>query len=188
MRAGSTHSSWGCIRPYQDSFLLILFAWVCLKVGPWPLHLHLLALCFRIETQRINSTTLTLVTLDSPRSTRWQIQVAFCLLWPTLCTQDVFGKPPLALWLEGSANKLGPGVIQTFTKWLSKCFIQRSTHLHNTTWEGFLLHDIAQHHRLWDLRVIWDAIEEAGIRIKDLGCICYTKGKLLLLSAFLPHK
>lgn len=48
--------------------------------------------------------------------------------------------------------------------------------------EGFLPRDTAIHHRQWVLTVIKDAMGRAGIAMKDLDCICYTKGMTRL-----PH-
>jgi N6-L-threonylcarbamoyladenine synthase len=90
----------------------------------------------------------------------------------------------LALGLEGSANKLGAGIIQHLpsgeTNVLSNV---RHTYI-TPPGEGFLPRDTAQHHRQWVLKVIRDAIEKAAVQMKDLDCICYTKGTLSLLLAF----
>jgi N6-L-threonylcarbamoyladenine synthase len=91
----------------------------------------------------------------------------------------------LALGLEGSANKLGAGIIQHLPSGEVNVLSNvRHTYI-TPPGEGFLPRDTAQHHRQWALKVIRDAIESAGIRMKDLDCICYTKGTLLLLFAFL---
>ena len=42
--------------------------------------------------------------------------------------------------------------------------------------EGFLPRDTAQHHLDWALKVIRDALDKAGVVMKDLDCICFTKG------------
>ncbi|CAG7848864.1 tRNA N6-adenosine threonylcarbamoyltransferase {ECO:0000255/HAMAP-Rule:MF_03180} {ECO:0000255/HAMAP-Rule:MF_03180}; AltName: Full=N6-L-threonylcarbamoyladenine synthase; Short=t(6)A synthase; AltName: Full=t(6)A37 threonylcarbamoyladenosine biosynthesis protein KAE1 {ECO:0000255/HAMAP-Rule:MF_03180}; AltName: Full=tRNA threonylcarbamoyladenosine biosynthesis protein KAE1 {ECO:0000255/HAMAP-Rule:MF_03180} [Serendipita indica DSM 11827] len=85
-------------------------------------------------------------------------------------------RPYLALGLEGSANKLGAGVIQHLpsgeTKVLSNV---RHTYI-TPPGEGFLPRDTALHHRQWIMKVIKDAMEQAGVGIKNVDCICYTKG------------
>lgn len=48
--------------------------------------------------------------------------------------------------------------------------------------EGFLPRDTAQHHRQWALKVIGDAVENAGVSMHDLDCICFTKGRSILYS------
>ena len=89
----------------------------------------------------------------------------------------------LALGLEGSANKLGAGVVQHLPSGKVNVLSNvRHTYI-TPPGEGFLPRDTAQHHRQWALSVIRDAIEKAGIRMKDVDCICYTKGTLLLLFA-----
>ncbi|KAG1757445.1 peptidase M22 glycoprotease [Suillus lakei] len=82
----------------------------------------------------------------------------------------------VALGLEGSANKLGAGVIKHdvdgSTEVLSNI---RHTYI-TPPGEGFLPRDTAQHHREWALTVIKDAVAKANITMHDLDCICYTKG------------
>ncbi|KAF9240891.1 O-sialoglycoprotein endopeptidase [Melanogaster broomeanus] len=85
-------------------------------------------------------------------------------------------RPYLALGLEGSANKLGAGIIQHSedgsTKVLSNV---RHTYI-TPPGEGFLPRDTAQHHREWAIKVIKDAVANAGVKMDELDCICYTKG------------
>ncbi|KAH7096089.1 peptidase M22, glycoprotease [Auriculariales sp. MPI-PUGE-AT-0066] len=85
-------------------------------------------------------------------------------------------KPYLALGLEGSANKLGAGVMMHSpdgsTKVLSNV---RHTYI-TPPGEGFLPRDTANHHRQWIHKVIGDAMTDAGVTIPELDCICYTKG------------
>ncbi|KAG2350491.1 O-sialoglycoprotein endopeptidase [Suillus weaverae] len=82
----------------------------------------------------------------------------------------------IALGLEGSANKLGAGVIKHdvdgSTEVLSNV---RHTYI-TPPGEGFLPRDTARHHREWALTVIKDAVAKANITMHDLDCICYTKG------------
>lgn len=84
-------------------------------------------------------------------------------------------KKMLALGCEGSANKLGLGVILhegTETKVLSNV---RHTFV-SPPGMGFLPKDTAAHHRAWFVRVAARALADAGIRPGDLDCICFTKG------------
>ncbi|KAI6166206.1 Gcp-like domain-containing protein, partial [Pisolithus thermaeus] len=85
-------------------------------------------------------------------------------------------KPFLALGLEGSANKLGAGVMK-HNEDGSTTVLANIRHTYITPpGEGFLPRDTAQHHREWANAVIKDAISQAGISMHDLDCICYTKG------------
>ncbi|KZT74770.1 peptidase M22, glycoprotease [Daedalea quercina L-15889] len=85
-------------------------------------------------------------------------------------------RPYIAIGLEGSANKLGVGIIEhgpdgTIT------IMANVRHTYITPpGEGFLPRDTAQHHREWALTVINDALKKAAISLHDLDCICYTKG------------
>jgi len=83
----------------------------------------------------------------------------------------------IALGLEGSANKLGVGIIDhppvpNPTRILSNI---RHTFV-SPPGEGFLPKDTAKHHRSWVVTVIKQALAKAGIRPADIDCICYTKG------------
>ncbi|OAX44737.1 O-sialoglyco protein endopeptidase [Rhizopogon vinicolor AM-OR11-026] len=82
----------------------------------------------------------------------------------------------IALGLEGSANKLGAGVIKHDVDG-SMEVLSNVRHTYITPpGEGFLPRDTAQHHREWALTVIKDAVAKANITMHDLDCICYTKG------------
>ncbi|KAM7208795.1 o-sialoglyco protein endopeptidase [Naviculisporaceae sp. PSN 640] len=91
-------------------------------------------------------------------------------------------KPPqkarrIALGCEGSANKLGIGVIA------HDILTGESTVLSNIRdtfvsppGTGFLPKDTAHHHRSYFVRVAKRALAEANISISEIDCICYTKG------------
>ncbi|KAG2061965.1 O-sialoglycoprotein endopeptidase [Suillus hirtellus] len=82
----------------------------------------------------------------------------------------------IALGLEGSANKLGAGVIKHAVDGSTEVLSNvRHTYI-TPPGEGFLPRDTAQHHREWALTVIKDAVAKAKITMHDLDCICYTKG------------
>ncbi|CAG9856318.1 unnamed protein product [Phyllotreta striolata] len=77
----------------------------------------------------------------------------------------------IALGFEGSANKLGIGVIKN-GKVLSNC---RRTYI-TPPGEGFLPKETAQHHRENVLIVLKEALEESQVKPEDIDVICYTKG------------
>ncbi|EGV65425.1 putative tRNA threonylcarbamoyladenosine biosynthesis protein kae1 [Yamadazyma tenuis] len=87
----------------------------------------------------------------------------------------------LALGLEGSANKLGVGIIRhgvgepgphNSAQVLSNV---RDTYI-TPPGEGFLPRDTARHHRHWVVRIIKRALADAGVCGRDLDCICFTQG------------
>ena len=86
------------------------------------------------------------------------------------------GKDLIALGLEGSANKLGAGIIKHALDG-SVSVLSNIRHTYTTPpGEGFLPRDTAQHHREYALQVVRDALKKAGVSLKDVDCICYTKG------------
>ncbi|EKM60929.1 uncharacterized protein PHACADRAFT_247155, partial [Phanerochaete carnosa HHB-10118-sp] len=85
-------------------------------------------------------------------------------------------KPYIALGLEGSANKFGAGIIKHDVDG-STTVLSNVRHTYITPpGEGFLPRDTAKHHRDWALTVINDALKKADISMRDLECICFTKG------------
>lgn len=88
-------------------------------------------------------------------------------------------RPYVALGLEGSANKLGAGIIR-HNEDGSTTVLANVRHTYITPpGEGFLPRDTAQHHREWAIKVIKDAFVQAGLSMHELDCICYTKGTQL---------
>jgi len=84
--------------------------------------------------------------------------------------------PILALGLEGSANKLGAGIVRHNPDGTTT-ILSNVRHTYITPpGEGFLPRDTANHHRQWALTVIKDCIKQANVSMNDLNCICYTKG------------
>lgn len=87
----------------------------------------------------------------------------------------------LALGLEGSANKLGVGIIKQH-KGVSApgrraevlCNI-RDTY-NAPPGEGFLPRDTAKHHRNRVVRMVQQALAETGLTFADLDCVCFTQG------------
>ncbi|KAI9837557.1 MAG: putative tRNA threonylcarbamoyladenosine biosynthesis protein kae1 [Sarea resinae] len=85
----------------------------------------------------------------------------------------------IALGLEGSANKLGVGLVEHPSPPGSgpAIILSNLRHTYNSPpGEGFLPKDTAKHHRSWIIRLIKRALKEAGVRVADIDCICYTKG------------
>lgn len=83
----------------------------------------------------------------------------------------------IALGLEGSANKLGVGII-LHPKGRGPAVILsniRDTFV-SPPGEGFLPKDTAKHHRTHVIRLVKAAMAEAAVTPADLSCICYTKG------------
>ena len=109
---------------------------------------------------------------------------------------------PIAIGLEGSANKLGVGVIlhawslpsstpdsahssgeSTRSEQRPKganSEVQILSNLRHTfvspPGTGFLPKDTAAHHRKWIVRLVKQAIKQANVETQDIDCICYTKG------------
>jgi N6-L-threonylcarbamoyladenine synthase len=84
----------------------------------------------------------------------------------------------LAIGLEGSANKLGVGIILHPSKGSGQSQILsniRHTFI-SPPGEGFLPKDTAKHHRKWVVLLVKQAMAEAGVSISHISCVCYTKG------------
>ncbi|KAL2118189.1 hypothetical protein VTJ04DRAFT_7849 [Mycothermus thermophilus] len=88
----------------------------------------------------------------------------------------------IALGCEGSANKLGVGVILHEGD-LSDPSTCTSTVLSNVRHTfvsppgtGFLPKDTAHHHRSFFVRVALQALKDANINPSEIDCICYTRG------------
>ncbi|KAF8922426.1 peptidase M22 glycoprotease [Mucidula mucida] len=82
----------------------------------------------------------------------------------------------LALGLEGSANKLGAGVIK-HSEDGSTTVLSNVRHTYITPpGEGFQPRDTALHHRQWVLQVIEESLTKASTTLHNLDCICFTKG------------
>ena len=83
----------------------------------------------------------------------------------------------IALGLEGSANKLGVGLILHPPKGGPAVILANIRHTFvSPPGEGFLPKDTAKHHRSWATRLVKQALKDAGIKVADVDCICYTKG------------
>lgn len=82
----------------------------------------------------------------------------------------------LALGIEGSANKLGVGVIRFRADGETEILSNpRKTYI-TPPGQGFLPRETAWHHQNHVVGVVRAALSEAKISPKELDCICYTKG------------
>eukprot|EP00117_Sycon_ciliatum_P023624 scpid90692/ scgid3620/ Probable tRNA threonylcarbamoyladenosine biosynthesis protein osgep; t(6)A37 threonylcarbamoyladenosine biosynthesis protein osgep len=77
----------------------------------------------------------------------------------------------IAIGFEGSANKLGIGIIRD-GEVLSNV---RRTYI-TPPGEGFLPRDTAKHHQANILTVLDESLKESGISPQEIDCVCYTKG------------
>jgi len=77
----------------------------------------------------------------------------------------------MILGLEGSANKIGIGIVRD-GEVLSN---PRRTYM-TPPGQGFLPRDTARHHRQYVLTVLREALEEAGVAPKDIDAVAFTKG------------
>ena len=83
----------------------------------------------------------------------------------------------IALGLEGSANKLGVGLILHPKNGGPAQILSNIRHTFvSPPGEGFLPKDTAKHHRAWILRLVKQALKEASLGVAEVDCICYTKG------------
>ncbi|PBP20545.1 O-sialoglycoprotein endopeptidase [Diplocarpon rosae] len=83
----------------------------------------------------------------------------------------------IAIGLEGSANKIGVGVISHPPNGKAAQVLSNVRHTFvSPPGEGFLPKDTAKHHRSWVVKLIKEAMSQGGITVEDVDCICYTKG------------
>jgi N6-L-threonylcarbamoyladenine synthase len=83
----------------------------------------------------------------------------------------------IALGLEGSANKLGVGLIQHSSEDVNPRILANIRHTFvSPPGEGFLPKDTAHHHRSWVVKLVMQALIEADVAVADVSCICYTQG------------
>ena len=83
----------------------------------------------------------------------------------------------ISLGLEGSANKLGVGLIQHPESGGPATILSNIRHTFvSPPGEGFLPKDTAKHHRSHVIRLVKQAIKEAGVKVEDIDCISYTRG------------
>ncbi|KAL1992903.1 hypothetical protein VTN49DRAFT_3659 [Thermomyces lanuginosus] len=83
----------------------------------------------------------------------------------------------IGIGLEGSANKLGVGIMLHPDDGGPAQVLANIRHTYNPPpGEGFLPKDTAQHHRAWVVKLVKQALKEAKLSVDDVDCICYTKG------------
>ncbi|BDA41013.1 probable tRNA N6-adenosine threonylcarbamoyltransferase [Coccomyxa sp. Obi] len=78
----------------------------------------------------------------------------------------------LALGIEGSANKVGVGIVREDGTILSN---PRHTYI-TPPGQGFLPRETAIHHQEHVVSLVRQALKEAGVSSADISCIAYTKG------------
>ncbi|KAG0170386.1 putative tRNA threonylcarbamoyladenosine biosynthesis protein kae1 [Apophysomyces sp. BC1034] len=81
----------------------------------------------------------------------------------------------VAIGFEGSANKLGIGIIRHENGQVDILANIRDTYI-TPPGQGFLPRDTAQHHRECVLNVLKQAMDEAKMTPSDVDVICFTKG------------
>ncbi|OLL27162.1 tRNA N6-adenosine threonylcarbamoyltransferase [Neolecta irregularis DAH-3] len=83
----------------------------------------------------------------------------------------------IAIGLEGSANKIGVGIIRHPYPNGRAEILANIRHTYITPpGQGFLPRDTAQHHREWANKLVKTALQESGITPNDIDCICFTQG------------
>ena len=84
-------------------------------------------------------------------------------------------KPLLVMGFEGSANKLGVGIVNENGEILANV---RDTY-NAPPGLGFLPKNVAYHHRNLILKLAKMALENAKVTPRDLSCLAFTKGFFL---------
>ncbi|CAI2374415.1 unnamed protein product [Moneuplotes crassus] len=78
----------------------------------------------------------------------------------------------IALGIEGSANKIGVGIVKDDGTILAN---PRETYI-TPPGTGFMPKETAEHHRSQVFMLIRKALKEASIKLEDIDVFCYTKG------------
>ena len=85
--------------------------------------------------------------------------------------------PLTSLGLEGSANKLGIGIIAHPSPSSPPQILANLRHTYvSPPGTGFLPKETALHHRHWVVAMVKRALRQAGVQPRDLSCISYTRG------------
>ncbi|KAI9934091.1 hypothetical protein ASPWEDRAFT_36096 [Aspergillus wentii DTO 134E9] len=83
----------------------------------------------------------------------------------------------IAIGLEGSANKIGVGIMSHPDDGSTPQVLANIRHTYVAPpGEGFLPKDTARHHRYWVVKLVKKALKQARLSVDDVDCICYTKG------------
>ncbi|KAK9365745.1 glycoprotease family-domain-containing protein [Lipomyces kononenkoae] len=93
-------------------------------------------------------------------------------------------RPTVAIGLEGSANKLGVGIIRHFPAPVSGGgprppaeILANIRHTYITpAGQGFLPRDTANHHRSFVVKLVKEALKQSGLAPADIDCVCFTQG------------
>ena len=80
---------------------------------------------------------------------------------------------PTIIGMEGSANKLGIGIIRD-----GEVLSNPRRSYNGPPGEGFTPRETAIHHRKVILEVLREALDEAKLTSKDIDAVAYTKGTL----------
>jgi N6-L-threonylcarbamoyladenine synthase len=95
---------------------------------------------------------------------------------------DIGNLPPLlgknhiiAIGIEGSANKIGVGIIRYKDGEYDILSNPRKTYI-TPAGQGFLPRETAWHHQKHVNALVRQALSEANIKPSEVDCICYTKG------------
>nr|XP_047128679.1 probable tRNA N6-adenosine threonylcarbamoyltransferase isoform X5 [Hydra vulgaris] len=96
----------------------------------------------------------------------------FCALHPIVLLKGcvLANLMVIAIGFEGSANKIGIGIIQD-GKVLSN---PRHTFI-TPPGTGFLPSDTAKHHQQHVLNILQQALDDSKITLKEIDCVCFTK-------------
>ncbi|PKS05362.1 hypothetical protein jhhlp_008736 [Lomentospora prolificans] len=85
----------------------------------------------------------------------------------------------IAIGCEGSANKLGIGIIHHSGP-VSNPTVTILSNIRHTfvspPGTGFLPKDTAKHHRSYFVPIALEALAKAGVSVDDIDCVCFTQG------------
>jgi len=90
---------------------------------------------------------------------------------PVLLQKDVV----IAIGIEGSANKVGVGIVRYKDGEYEILSNPRKTYI-TPAGQGFLPRETAWHHQQHINALVRQALLEARLKASDIDCICYTKG------------
>lgn len=83
----------------------------------------------------------------------------------------------IAIGMEGSANKLGIGIMLHPKDGSPPQVLANIRHTYvSPPGEGFLPKDTARHHRAWVVKLVKQALKEAQVSVDEVDCICFTQG------------
>ena len=118
------------------------------------------------------------------------------VLFSLRLTSNIILNMLIALGIEGSANKIGIGLVDQQGTVLANVrhtfvtppgTVRAGCIITCNTLQGFLPRDTAQHHREYIMKLIRQALDEAKIGPSAISCICYTKGSVVC-SVFIHLK